>query len=493
MRGLELRIRHTDWDLLQETLFPGDRDEHGAALLCGLARSDRSLRLLVRQVIPAIDGSDYLPGVRGYRHLTGEFVTRQLRVAKDLGAVYLAVHNHAGSGSVAFSAPDLDSHERAYPTLLKVSGNPVGALVLSADAVAGDIWMPDGARHPLAFTTVVGDRLEVRSPTGRTLTYGTDSADRENGGYARQALLFGSRGQRLLSGLRVGVVGAGGVGMLIIQALARLGVGEFVVIDPDVVSPSNLPRLPEARLRDAYGFLGDTRVGRWGRRLGLPGPTRKVHLARSVVLGANPHARITLRSADVADDPVARELCSCDFIFLAADTMLARDVVNQIAYQYLVPTLQVGSRVVLDETTGAVRDVYAVIRSMGATKGCLRCNGLINVSKLTEEALGSDEQRRNQRYIDDPEVEAPSVITLNAMGVGWAVNDFMQYATGLGRPASGYRLLRSKPVGSTAGQFTLQYPAHDVDCHVCGLGETSALSQGDAVDLPTRISLTARR
>ena len=65
---------------------------------------------------------------------------------------------------------------------------------------------------------------------------------------------------------------------------------------------------------------------------------------------------------DIADDLVARQLRSCDFIFLAADTMLARDVVNQIAYQYLIPTLQVGSKVVLNLASGSVGDVFGVVR-----------------------------------------------------------------------------------------------------------------------------------
>jgi hypothetical protein len=111
------------------------------------------------------------------------------------------------------------------------------------------------------------------------------------------------------------------------------------------------------------------------------------------------------------------------------------------------------------------------------------------VSQLTEESLASDEQRKNQRYVADPEVEAPSVITINAMSVGWAVNDFMQYATGLGRPSTGYRLLRSKPVGPRGQQLTVQIPDVDPDCHVCGLGAQSALSRGDAIDLPTRVAV----
>ena len=158
--GVEVRFRPAQWNHLCDHLFPGDRDEHGAALLCGAVRTDRGLRLVVREVVPAIDGVDYLPGVRGYRHLDGAFVTRQLRRARDLGLVYLAAHNHGGDGKVAFSRSDLDSHERAYPTLLNVNGEAVGGLVLSRRAVAGDIWLPGGARTDVALTSIAGDFLD---------------------------------------------------------------------------------------------------------------------------------------------------------------------------------------------------------------------------------------------------------------------------------------------------------------------------------------------
>jgi hypothetical protein len=485
---IELRFRAAQWNQLSKHLFAGDRDEHGAALLCGPVRTDRSLRLVVREVVPAMDGVDYVPGVRGYRHLDGAFVTRQLRRAKDLGLVYLAAHNHGGEGQVTFSRSDLDSHERAYPTLLSANGEAVGGLVLSRRAVAGDIWLPGGARAALALTSIVGDVLDRRTDNG--VLYGGPPESRtapQDATFARQALIFGSVGQELLREMRVGIVGAGGVGMLIVQALSRLGVGQFVIADPDHVTLSNLPRLPEARMRDATGWLGNGVVGRIGRRLGLSHPTSKVDLARRIIAHANSQVQVNAVRGDIADDPVASQLRSCDFIFLAADTMLARDVVNQIAYQYLIPTLQVGSKVVLNSANGSVADIFGVVRSLGAAPGCLRCNGLVNVAKLTEEAVATEEQRRNQRYVDDPAVDAPSVITINAMSVGWAVNDFMHYATGLGRPSTGFRLLRSRPVVPGGLQLTLQEPDAEPDCHVCGNKPHSALSRGDAMELPTRI------
>jgi hypothetical protein len=483
----ELRFRQGDWDRLTNHLFPGDADEHGAAVLCGVVRAGEKIRLVVREVVPALDGTDYIPGVRGYRHLDGAFVTKQLRRARDLGLAYLAAHNHGGRDHVSFSGADLESHERAYPTLLQVNGEAVGGLVLAQQALAGDIWLPDRTRRPIDMTTVVGDRLH-RITDGKPSQHalGAASIRRADPVRSRQSLVFGTVGQLILADTTVGIVGAGGVGMLIIQGLGRLGVGNFVVIDPDDVSPTNLSRLPEARTWHAYGKLGNNALGRMLANIGISKPMSKGKLAGQIIHHANQQARVRVLRRDVADDDVARQLRTCDFIFLAADTMLARDVVNQLAYQYLIPTLQVGSKVQLDGTAGGIVDIFGVIRSLGTAPGCLRCNGLVNMARLGEESVSTEQQRRNQRYIDDPDIEAPSVITINAMSVGWALNDFMQYATGIGRPAAGYRLLRTQPVGR-GSQFTVQHPDVNLDCHVCGLGSHSALSRGDATDLPTRM------
>jgi len=485
LTAIDLRFRHLDWDMLQAHLFPGDHDEHGAALLCGQVRIGDRLRLLVREVVLAQDGVDYVPGTRGYRHLDGAFVTRQVRKAHDAGLVYLAVHNHGGSESVAFSPPDLASHERGYPTLLSINGAPVGGLVLARNALAGDIWLTDGERLPVEATTVVGNVLARVTPSARM-----DSPSGEGDGwerFARQALIFGDAGQRRLSNLRVGIVGAGGVGMLVVQALSRLGVEDLVVIDPDDVSPTNLSRLPEALPRDAHGRWGQGVLGRIASRLGVNRPTSKVDLACRIARNANRRARLEAIRGDVADDRHARRLVGCDFIFLAADSMLAREVVNQLAYQYLIPTLQVGSKVVVEKSTGDVLDVFGVVRSLGAEPGCLRCNELVNMAKLAEEAVASAEQRRNQRYVDEPGIEAPSVITLNSMAVGWAVNDFLHYAVGLGRPASGFRILRNQPVSLGHPHLVVQEPHIDPECHVCSTRQYSVLAVGDASELPTRI------
>lgn len=477
----ELRITEDDWVVLHGHLFPGDHDEHGAVLLCGVARGARGTRLLVRYVVLARDGVEYVPGDRGYRLLTGEFVTRMIRRARDEQMVYLAVHNHRGTTSVGFSEPDLKSHERGYPTLRTLSKQHVGALVVAERAAAGDIWLSDGSRTELQRTTVIGSRLEV-------LTAEPDSAEPVVAArFHRQSLLFGPAGQAILNGAKVAVVGLGGVGMLLVQSLARLGVGHLVAIDPERVDPTNLPRLPEATRLDAMEYIDRDGVPEPMRHVARCFTARKVRVARRITRRASHRMTFEGIVGDIADDVVARRITDCDFIFLAADTMLARSVVNQIAYQYLIPTLQVGSKPVIDRATGTVLDVFAVVRSLGTASGCLDCGELIDPIRLSEESLGDPVQVANQHYVDDPDVRAPSVITLNDMATGWAANDFMQFMVGLGRPAGGFRILRTMPVNASAPHVTVQERDADPNCYVCGHDGHGVRARGDATDLPTRV------
>ena len=55
--------------------------------------------------------------------------------------------------------------------------------------------------------------------------------------------MFGAAGQHILQASKVAVVGLGGVGSLVAEQLARLGVGNIVLIDPDEIESSNLSRV----------------------------------------------------------------------------------------------------------------------------------------------------------------------------------------------------------------------------------------------------------
>lgn len=51
------------------------------------------------------------------------------------------------------------------------------------------------------------------------------------------------------------MIGAGGAGSLIIEYLARLGVGHVVIADPERIELANLPRVVGSSRRDARAML----------------------------------------------------------------------------------------------------------------------------------------------------------------------------------------------------------------------------------------------
>ena len=100
MKPWRLTIPSRLYRELQEHLFPGDGDEHGAVILAGTCESERGLRLVARELHLAKDGVDYVPGKRGYRMLKAEFIQGLILRARDKRLAYLAIHNHGGTESV---------------------------------------------------------------------------------------------------------------------------------------------------------------------------------------------------------------------------------------------------------------------------------------------------------------------------------------------------------------------------------------------------------
>jgi len=461
---------------LHAHLFPGDDDEHGAVLMAGVAETVRGVRLLARQFIPARDGVDFVPGENGYRALTGRFVAETVEQCTNEGLAYLAVHNHGGTNAVQFSKVDLASHVRGYPALLDITRDgPVGALVFAQNAVAGDIWLPGKQRHILHHATVVGlhpRRLYPQPPV---------MVQRINPMYDRQVRLFGETGQKLLGALKVGVIGAGGGGSLLLQMLARLGVGHIVAVDPDLMETTNFPRIVGSRRSDTvWGLMSSS--NRLIQYLGRLLARSKVHVARRVAREANPALQFDAIRGSVVDMGVARKLTDVDFLFLATDTMQSRLVFNALVHQYLIPGIQIGAKVQADPETGQVGEVFAISRLVLPTEGCLLCNCAISSSKLQLEAL-SEGERQSQRYISGEDIPDPSVITLNALSASHAMNDFQFIVTGLLYDTAGSEHILIHPRDKTTEKINLR---RDPACSMCSLSSGSVYARGDRGHLPCR-------
>ena len=91
--------------------------------------------------------------------------------------------------------------------------------------------------------------------------------------FARTELLIGKEAIEKLQNATVAVFGIGGVGSFTVEALARAGVGNFVLVDNDEVSITNLNR----QLIATHKTIGQA----------------KVDVAKERILEINPNAKIT--------------------------------------------------------------------------------------------------------------------------------------------------------------------------------------------------------
>jgi molybdopterin/thiamine biosynthesis adenylyltransferase len=405
----------------------------------------------VREVVPAVGGKDYVPGEHGYRALRPTFIHENIFACRNERLAYLAVHNHDCDDLVDFSGTDVESHERGYPALLGIGkGVPVGALVYGRRAVEADIWMPGGERLSLKEYRVIGSgirRLYASPPT---------RAPNANRRTDRQARMFGAAGQSLLAEAKIAIIGLGGVGSLLSEYASRLGIGHLVLVDPDIIEDTNLSRVVGASMPDVVAKLPKTAI------------------AARVAREAQPAIRITELRRDVAERSVADALKTCDYIFLAADSMRSRLVVNAITHQYFVPVVQLGAKVV-PATDGSLQDCMAAIRHISPGSGCLWCNGFIDAGQLAIESK-TDEDRKAQAYgTNEPN---PSVITMNAVAAAHGINDFLFDFLGL-RPRE--REAEYRHEHFLADRTERVIPRRTEDCTEC----VRRLGLGDGMELPS--------
>jgi hypothetical protein len=426
-----------------------------AILACGMSTMSRSSTLLVRKVFIAERGIDDAIGAAGHHQLAAHFVRDCAAYCAENELSYVSVHSHGSGTAVDFSKVDFQAHERLYPSLLQLLGRPVAGLVVTDAAAAAEIWTPDGKRESADFLKIVGKQSRTLRPK-RIIVRDAPQT------HHRQSLLLGEVGQAILNKAKVGIVGAGGVGSLIVEYLARLGVGNLVVADPDLITESNFSRI-------VGSYVSDYKPRWFWQR-----PARKVDIAFRAARLANPEIRVERIFDDFRAPEVVARFLDCDYLFLAADPASVRLLFNQVVHQYLIPGSAIGSRAVCDRDTGRINQLFSVVRLLGPGAGCLWCNGFITPKMLNEEAT-SAEQLKAQRYVDDDTIGVPSVITLNAIGASLAADTFMRNVTDIASPKNDFYHF-----DALEGVLLAQNPRSDKRCSECaqryGLGDGSPLT-----------------
>ncbi len=158
--------------------------------------------------------------------------------------------------------------------------------------------------------------------------------------FERERLLTGDEGLKRLKSSRVAIFGIGGVGGYAVEALARGGVGSFVLVDHDKVSLSNLNRQIIAT---------HSTIGRY-----------KVDVMKERILDINPDAEVEVQKCFYLPDTSSEfDFSEYSYVIDAVDTVTGKLEIIEQAKKCGTPVISsMGAGNKLDPTKFRVADIY---------------------------------------------------------------------------------------------------------------------------------------
>ena len=157
--------------------------------------------------------------------------------------------------------------------------------------------------------------------------------------FSRTELLIGKEGIEQLHNAKLAIFGIGGVGSFVVEGLARAGIENFILVDNDKISITNLNRQ----------IIATTKT------IGKP----KVEVAKERILEINPKANVKIyqeffmpESEDFFDQTV-------DYIIDCIDTVTAKIELVLRAEKYGIPIISsMGTGNKMNPTKFEVKDIY---------------------------------------------------------------------------------------------------------------------------------------
>lgn len=179
--------------------------------------------------------------------------------------------------------------------------------------------------------------------------------------FSRQSFLGPDSDQRIAR-CTIGVLGLGGGGSHVIQQLAHVGFQDYVIYDGDIVEESNLNRLVGAKSID------------------VPAQTSKLHIAKMMILGLQPQARIRGFAGKWQDNP--EPLRECQIVVGGVDSYQGRHELEVACRRYMMHYIDIGMDV--HGQAPPVIGGQVILSSPGSL--CMRCMGFLTDQKIAEEA-----------------------------------------------------------------------------------------------------------
>lgn len=279
--------------------------------------------------------------------------------------------------------------------------------------------------------------------------------------HSRQRDFIGPRQQALLGDLTGVLFGAGGLGSISGENLGRLGLGALYVVDDDRIDHTNLNRWQGADPSDIDRPKAEVLAERLSRMF--------------------PAMKVEALTCSAFDRRLEKYLAKADFLIGGLDNDPARYFLAAASAQYLLPYFDAGVAVEVGDKTDFLSRYFHI---MPGVTGCLRCTAFHLVDWQQVENAFLDPATRQAKQaagyvVDQPQISAPSVYSLNQQAVATLTTEFLNTLCGWRPLATSVRMSwRDGNVQRADRSNFPETPA--VGCPLCGF----LAGVGDSEELP---------
>lgn len=385
---------------LRRHLHSGDGLEAVALMLCGRHSAAGHHRLTVHEIIPVphdacqrfVDRvtwpTSLLPGI------LQKATKKNLAVAK--------IHSHP-SGYSRFSPVDDESDNELFPSIHAWMDNdqPHASLIMLPDGVIFGRAFADADDVVPIDVTVVGDNLEfcrAESPPSELPEFAR-----------RHTQAFGRGTFEKMRRLSIAVVGCSGTGSVVIEQLARYGVGKLVLVDPDAIEDKNLNRILNTTAAD---------VGK-----------KKVEVLAEFIAKLGLGTAVEALPVDLSDHDAIAAVAMCDIVIGCMDGVDGRNLLNRIATFYLQPYFDVGVRLDADGR-GGVEQICGSVHYIQPGRASLKTRGVYTEAQLRADALRRHDpdgyrDQVDRGYLRGVDEDRPAVMSVNMLFASLLVNELL--------------------------------------------------------------------
>ena len=265
--------------------------------------------------------------------------------------------------------------------------------------------------------------------------------------FARQTF-FGETFQNRLGELSVALIGCGGIGATFAEQLGRLGVKQWVLVDPDRVEMANLNRMPSAtsKMADQQWY--------------------KVHYLKHLIkrIYATGSSVFTFPTS-LEDSSIESQIAAADLMVVATDNHRSRQLAQELALKYLRPLISLGTHIEVNSEGKPQMYARVTIPPLGGG-WCLMCGNMISLQQAALESAPNEisEFIAQKGYLD--EIHDPAVFWLNSMCASAAVGIIQGCVSGFLELDAGLDWIYQFPTGNWM-QTNVNH-LRNTDCLFCG-------------------------